>query len=167
MNEVKRKLIIATIIFDFISMAAVIAGLLVIIFVDKYVPTEYATFEEFWTFHILEIVLFSLDIALYSSAAICLSVAIKNKGASFSKNRKVFLAGFILNIISGPLSIATILLYIAQFNFIDSQVAVDNSVEVKKSKDEEMKEKVEKLRKLKDDGLISEEEFNEQIMRLL
>ena len=171
MNKSKKTLMLITIILDFLSVAALIVALIWFGLKDAYVPAEYTSYEQYLFYHVTYIVMISIDTALYLSAAICLSISIRKNGTRFVESKKVYMIGFVLNIIASPLSLASILLYIAHFRFVDIQyINEDNNdkeVVPQKPTDDELKEKVEKLRKLKEEGAISEEEFNEQILKLL
>ena len=77
--------------------------------------------------------------------------------------------GLILNVFASPLAIASILLYIAHFKYPDFERTNDDAEEeiIVEASEAELKRKIENLRKLKENGTITEEEFEKELMRLL
>lgn len=172
MNKTRRNLIIAVIVLNLIS---VVSGVFTIIGSVFWIESMYAelgialTMPELQSLRIQNYIYASLDILLYLAAAICLILHLKYHDSNYKLSEKLFYAGFIINLVAGILSIENLLLLIAYFKYSDIQVIREereDEVVIEESEDS-IKRKIEKLRKLKEDGTISEEEFKDEILKLL
>jgi hypothetical protein len=175
MNKSKKLLITWAIVLNCLTLASCI-GTLIWVCVggieSMYLSLGFAEMDVF-VFKTQEIIYNAIDIALNLGAVICLSLNIYFADKRYNLSKKLFIAGLVLNILSNPLSIATILLVVAQFRYMDIEVIKekredeqDEEVEIISSEDE-LRVKIEKLRKLKEQGLITEDEFNSEILKLL
>ena len=174
MNKNKRLLTIWAVVFNFIAVASAIGiiiwsclgleGLFKMLEISM-------TQEELMILRAENIFTSALDILLNTAAAICLILHVKLYEKRFTTSKKLFIAGLVLNVLSAPISVPSILLYISYFMYMDIKVDrtpenQEPEIEVLPSEDE-VKQQVEKLRKLKEEGKISEEEYKEEIMKLL
>jgi len=169
MNKTKKNLVTWTIVLDFIAVAS---SLFMLIWTAVDPMRFYAlmgihlTEAEIKLIMVNDLWTYGLDLALNLSGAVCLLIYLKNYEKALNKAKKLFIAGLVLNVLSSPLSLASILLYIAHFKYID--IKVDKEEEVIVEDDEEsLKRKIAKLRKLKEEGAITEEEFTDELSKLL
>ncbi len=172
MNKTRRNLIIAVIVLNFISVASSVVSIIGSVFWLESMYAELGialTGAELHAMRIQNYIYAGIDMLLYLSAAICLILHLKYHDKNYILSGKLFFAGFILNLLAGILSIENLLLLIAYFKYADIQVIneeSDDEIIVEESEDS-IKRKIERLRKLKEDGTISEEEFKEEILKLL
>lgn len=171
MNKTRKNLITWAYVLNLVAAGInIISLILSTIYIEKlyeFLELELAQNEIIYA-RIENITTYVIDIGLMLSAGICLVLSLKKHDTNYELSKKLFFAGLILNVLSSPISIASILLFIAHFKYMDIKVEQeeDDVVEIVDSEDE-IKRKIEKLRKLKDQGVISEEEFNQEILKLL
>lgn len=88
----------------------------------------------------------------------------------FEEKKGLYITGAVFTIISNPLSISSILLYIS-FGMptkVKTQQNPSAPISPEPTKNYSvMKDEIEVLRKLKEDGVITEEEFKKQILEIL
>ena len=168
MNSTKRGLIITAIVMNFVSIALniylAIRGIL------NLIENPYEAM--IWMYVIYKII----GIFAYIATAGLLIYTIADNGVHFrSRNgyymTAVFLS-FILNLFSVSSVLLLITLFISDWVWVKPQDDVyfekdNHEGESPESKEREKARKIEVLRKLKEEGKITEEEFNEQLFKLL
>ena len=168
MNKTKKALVTWTIVLNFISVASSIAMLIWTALnpAELYVLMGIQlTDAEIYSMMVSDLWTYGVDLALNLAGAIVLIIYLRMYDKNLNNAKKLFIAGLVLNILSSPLSIASILLYIAHFKYLDIEVIKEE--ETVEDNEEVLKRKIAKLRKLKDDGTITEEEFTNELSKLL
>ncbi len=165
MNGTKRGLIIAAIVMNFLSIALnvylAINGILILI--DN--PYE----ALIWMYVIYEI----LGVFAYVVTAGLLIYSIADHGLHFRQRNGYYMTAVILSLFLNLFSISSMLLIITMFLSDWVWVKPQDDAYFKKeekaeeNKDKERAKKIDTLRKLKAEGKITEEEFNEQLFKLL
>lgn len=155
MNNTKKTLIIAAIVLNFLTIGVelffAISGLL------KPYYQRAALFYYIFDF---------IQIAAYLVCNGLLIYSIAGKGQMFRQRYGFYMSAVIISLILNLLSVATILLIISLFtsDLVWVKPEKENVVTVTP---ESKEKKIEKLRKLKEEGKISEEEYNDELMKLL
>lgn len=172
MNKGKKDLVTWAIILCFLTaLSSVAYAIMSAVAIDKLYSFYglQATMQQLEEIRVGEIVTYSLDAAINVAAAVCLIFYLKKVETNLVVAKRLFFAGLILNVFASPLAIASILLYIAHFKYPDNgRVQADYDEEVvANAGEDELKRKIEKLRKLKEDGTITEEEFEKELLKLL
>lgn len=176
MNKTKKGLIIAAIVLNSISVVMLILSIIGSVYWLESIYLDMGmklTPAELNSVRIDNIVYSAIDLALYLSSTILLILHLYLYEKNFKVSKRLFMAAGILVFFCDFLSISFILLLIAYFKYMDIEVIKekeeneDGEVEVVENDEDAIKRKIEKLRKLKDDGVISEEEFKEEILKLL
>lgn len=188
MNQTKRKIILASGILSLISAGiAVIAGVILLsyfnlvkeLLYDYFMTMGYIAMSSVRAVLIMAIAEIFISGIGSALAGGFLLGSIRNGGKSFSKSRRLYITGAVFTILSGVASIASILLYISmaikeeqvvrEFSINTNQNGLVEPISEEKEETvkKDVKEKISRLRKLKEEGIISEEEFNDQIMKLL
>ena len=175
MNKTKRNLIMASAIINLVTaVASLVSSIVAIVsaeFLQKY--------EEFYYLfgYTTNIIFVVISFALGLSGSILLLYAIRNKGKYFRRSYGVYVAGFVIVVICGGW-IAWLLLFISAF--VPDIVIINDKTELRREarleekeeilRDkvyEEKKAKIEELKKLRDTGIITEEEYKEKLFELL
>lgn len=157
MNKSKFWLILSAIIFSFASIAWDIYDI-VIFFMTKpqFRPA------------VFYVIYYFIEIFALLTVAVLLSLAIWKNGKYFRKRYGYYMTSLVLSIIISLFSITSILLIVSMF--------VSDWVWIKPAKEKEEKivviketkeEKIARLRKERDEGKITEEQFQEEIMNIL
>lgn len=158
MNSTKKWLIITAILFNFVSI-----GVNIFYIVNWFKYKDSSVFYLIWYF---------ITIACCIAVIVLLSMAIWRNGKLFRSRYGYYMTALVISIIVNLLSVSSVLLIISMFvsDWVwitpkkdDSKVEIDEKTVVIKNKEEE----IARLRKLKDEGKISEEEFQERLMKLL
>lgn len=158
MNTTKKWLIITAILFNFVSI-----GWNIFYIVNWFKYKASSVFYLIWYF---------ITIACCIAVIVLLSMAIWRNGKLFRSRYGYYMTALVISIIVNLLSVSSVLLIISMFvsDWVwitpkkdDSKVEIDEKTVVIKNKEEE----IARLRKLKDEGKISEEEFQERLMKLL
>lgn len=158
MNSTKKWLIITAILFNFVSI-----GWNIFYIVNWFKYKASSVFYLIWYF---------ITIACCIAVIVLLSMAIWRNGKLFRSRYGYYMTALVISIIVNLLSVSSVLLIISMFvsdwvwitpKKYDSKVEIDEKTVVIKNKEEE----IARLRKLKDEGKISEEEFQERLMKLL
>lgn len=103
-------------------------------------------------------------------ASILLLYSIRNKGKYFRSCQGVFIAGFIMVVIFGGF-LPWLLLFISFF--VPDIIVMNTEKEIKKEEVvqekayEEKKKRIEDLKRMRDNGLISEEEYKTKLFEML
>ena len=171
MNNKKRNLILAAAIVNLIGIAINLV-MSILMFMDIKGLEEYLTFSFFISYS-SNLVFAVLSFAAGLVASILLLYSIRNKGKYFRGSYGIFITGFIMIIICGTW-LAWLLLFISFF--IPDIIVMNNKAEmkqeekatvVKEKEYEEKKKRIEDLKRMRDNGLISEEEYKEKLFQLL
>ncbi len=171
-NKGKKDFVVWAIILCFLSAISSLGYVLTAIFAFDKMHFLYGvgiTASELEVARMGDIIIYSLDTAINVAAAICLIFYLKKAEVNPPLGKKLFFAGLILNVFASPLAIASILLYIAHFKYPDFERVSDDSEQeiIVEASEDELKRKIAKLRELKENGTITEEEFEKELMKLL
>lgn len=163
MNTTKKWLIIVAIIFNFVNIGWDIYSIVSWFQTDAELRSSvfYLVFE-------------FIEIAGCIAVIVLLSLAIWHNGKLFRQRYGYYMTALVISIIVSLLSVSTILLIITMF--ISDWVwitpkdykstKIDDNTEVLPS-ERTRSEKIANLRKLRDEGKITEEEFQNELMKLL
>lgn len=175
MNKNKRYLIMASAILNLIgivinlisSIIAIVKPEFLVKYQDYYYVLGYST----------NIVYVVITFAIGLAASVLLLYAIRSKGKYFRTSYGIYATGFIIMVICGGW-VAWLLLFISAF--IPDIVVINDKSELRREAKEEQKEeilrdkayeakkaKIEELKKLRDSGAITEEEYKEKLFELL
>ena len=184
MNNTKKKLILASSIIQFISVAILLFTIVFFIRVSNSALEN--MFEEYselgWSAETIRTVMLSVTgvgFAFQLIAAILLVCSIRDEGRKFNQSKAMFITGVVFTAITSPLSIASILLYIAlsikeqaQANMFYTIQPQQNVVRQNEFQDisvdnTNIKKTILKYQGLKNDGLISEEEYKKILIKYL
>ena len=157
MNKTKFYLILFAIIFSFASIAWDIYD--IVIFFMTAPQNRVSLFY---------LIFYFIDIFALASVAVLLTISIWNKGKHFRARHGYYMASLVISIIVSLFSVTSILLIISMF--VSDWVwikedKVDNGTVVNISDTKE--EKIAKLRRKRENGELSEEDFQEELMKLL
>lgn len=161
MNTTKKWLIIVAIIFNFIEIAW---DIFAIVNWFKLDPNQRSS--------VFYVVFDFITIACCIAVAVLLIMAIWRNGKLFRQRYGYYMTALVLSIIVNLLSVSSILLIVTMFisDWVwvkpdkEKTVKVGDNVEVI---NETKEEKIARLKKLKEEGKISEQEYNEELMKLL
>lgn len=157
MNSTKKYLIITAIIFCILGIGWDIYDIVMWFMQDS--ATRSVVFYVVYMF---------IEIACNIAVVVLLTMAIWKNGALFRQRYGMYMTALVISIIINLLSVSTILLIITMF--------ISDWVWVKPDKDENVviddqnltkEQKIEHLRKDLNDGKITREEFQEELMKLL
>lgn len=184
MNKKKRYLIIAAAILNLVGVALdLILSILLMQFPE--IPDWLYVFYEIMyalTFHTTGVLLYSvLFFAFGLAGSILLFWSVRKGGKYFRTSQGIYITGFAFVVIFGGW-IPWILLLIQMF--IPDVIVMNTRSEVRKQERdevieaqnlekerskmmEEKRKKIEELKKLRDDGVISEEEYKQKLFEIL
>lgn len=157
MNSTKKYLIITAIIFCILGIGWDIYDIVMWFMQDS--ATRSVVFYVVYMF---------IEIACNIAVVVLLTMAIWKNGTLFRQRYGMYMTALVISIIINLLSVSTILLIITMF--------ISDWVWVKPDKDENVviddqnltkEQKIEHLRKDLNDGKITQEEFQEELMKLL
>ncbi len=159
MNKTKKYLILTAIIFSFVDLGWQIYS------VVKYFMRAPEVREP-----VFYVVLDFITIAMYIAVAVLLILSIWKNGVLFRKRYGLYMTALVLSIIIDLLSITTILLISTMFisDWVwekPKKAEGETIIEIVKESDREAK--IAELRKMRENGEISEEEFQEKLIELL
>ena len=159
MNKTKKNLIIVAIIFSFVDLGWQIYNIV------RYFMTAPAVREP-----VFYVILDFLTIAMYIAVAVLLILSIWKNGVLFRKRYGLYMTALVLSIIIYLLSITTIMLIATMFisDWVWEKPKEEKNetiIEIVKESDRE--NKIAELRKKRDNGEITEEEFQEKLIELL
>jgi ABC-type sulfate transport system permease subunit len=169
-NKGKSDLVIWAIVLCFISAIASLIYVFTAAFAfDKIAYLYSGTAAEVASARSGDIIMYSVDAAINVCAAMCLIFYLEKAAANPTLGKKLFFTGLILNIFASPIAISSILLYIAHFKYPDFESAKDDNKQdfLFDTKAYELKKQIDHLRKLKENGTITEEEFDQELLKLL
>lgn len=177
MNKKKRNLIIASAILNVVGVTAslVIAILMVVApeFLLKY--TDYVSYfiggyASFARTDMVYLVMTAIAFAVGVLGTIFLLYSVRQKGKYFRTTQGLYLAGFIIIVVAGGW-LSWLLLFISMF--IPDVIIMNTPGEIKREEKQEdkvmaeKKRKIEELQKLRDTGIITEEEYKERLFEIL
>lgn len=161
MNTTKKWLIIVAIIFNFVSIGWDIYDIVSWFMLSPEVrpPVFYVVYD-------------FITIACCLAVAVLLIMAIWRNGKLFRQRYGYYMTALVISIIVNLLSVSSVLLIITMFisDWVwikpdkEDKVNIDDKTEVITGNKEE---KIARLRRLKEEGKISEEEFQNELMKLL
>ena len=201
----KRKLTLASGILNLVgALSSILSIFLTFMLIDSPELLQAFTFEgftydEIYLLKLIVVITMSISATIQASAGICSTIAGASKTEEeFNSRKKLFIAGFVLSVISNPLSIASILMYVTcgtrtndkcfteegktmcnpQMNlptqqnptYMQQPQQTFQPMEQTQPNDpqtDDFKKKVTELKKLKEQGLITEEEYKALFMKLL
>ncbi len=161
MNTTKKWLIIVAIIFNFIEIGWGIFSIVSWFQTDPAIRS--AVFYLVFDF---------ITIACCLAVAVLLIMAIWKNGKLFRQRYGYYMTALVISIIVNLLSVSSVLLIITMFisDWVwikpekEKSVKVGDNVEVI---NETKAEKIARLKKMREEGKISEEEYNEELLKLL
>ncbi len=196
MFESKKKLILASSIVSFVTavlsiICSMFVGININILID-YVSSNGGYVPAHYPYVLLITLIISIFIELIAGSLLMV-VAVSKTPEEFSKKRSIFIAGSVFTILSGVVSIQSILIYIVfgmrdvpSFTEAGKELyqqengvpvyqqqynkAVNQNVQPQQSQVngvDSFEKKVETLRKLRENGTITEEEFKSLLAKLL
>lgn len=164
MNKTKRILIIVAIVLNFISCALnLYLGILFLLPPITSINIFYAIYQ-------------FLGVLAYVATSVLLLYSISNGGKNFKRRYNCYMTAVILSFLLNLFSVSSILLFITLFlpdivwvkPHDDVYFVKEDEVKDEKTMSEREKErKIAALRKLKEEGKITEEEFKEELFKLL
>lgn len=161
MNNTKKWLIIVAIFFNFVSAGWNIYSIVHWFMLDPSIRSS-----------VFYLIFDFITVACCIAVAVLLIMAIWKNGTLFRQRYGYYITALVISIIVNLLSVSSILLIITMFmsDWVwikpekEKKVDVWDNVEViTKSRDE----KIAELRKLKEEGKITEQEFQEELLKLL
>ncbi len=161
MNKTKKWLIIVAIIFNFVEIAW-----------NVYRIVDWFMLDEVYRNSVFYVVYDFITIACLLTVAVLLIMSIWNNGKLFRQRYGYYMTALVISIIVNLLSVSSVLLIITMFisDWVwinpkdDKTVTIDDKTEVIR---ESKEAKIDRLRKLKEEGKISEEEFQAELLKLL
>lgn len=171
MNKTKRTLIIVVIVLNLLSIA--LNAYLMAMSIIALVKTPYEALLWF------NVIYTGLGIIAYIASVGLLWYSIAHDGNFFRQRSNYYMTAVILTLILDTFSIPSILLLITLFMTDMVWVKPIDDVYFKKTEtkdvpkqektmsDKDRERKIAELRELKNQGLITDEEFNEQLFKLL
>lgn len=161
MNSTKKYLIIAAIITSILGIAYDIYDIVMWFLAEP--AYRSSTFYLIFAF---------LEIAASIAVVVLLTLAIWKNGVLFRQRYGYYMTALVLSIIFNLFSVTSILLIITMFisDWVwikpekDKSTQVGDNVEII---NESKEEKIARLRKMKEEGVISEEEFEKELLKLL
>ena len=168
MNKTKKNLILSAAIINLINMVAnLVIAILYLVDVEKF--GQYLE-PYIYTISYYSVYVIFVEVIAGIIGSICLFWAIRKGGKYFRRSQGWYYAGVIINIIAGGW-IPWILLLISMF--IPDIIVMNTPSEIRREEKivdveiEQKKRKVEELRRMRDSGQITEEEFNKMLEDLL
>lgn len=175
MNRSKRNLILASAILNLISIIVNLVSSIVAIvkpeFLVKY--QDYYYFLGYSTNIVYVVISFALGLA----GSILLLYSVRSGGKHFRNSYGVYVAGFVIIVVCGGW-LPWILLFISAF--IPDIVIINDKTQLRRETRQEQKEevlrdkayeekkaKIEELKRLRDSGVITEEEYKNRLFELL
>ena len=165
MNKTKRNLIIASAIINILNAAlGLVYAILLVFYKDAL-----AAFEDYTiliSYISSNVVISAINFAISLVGSILLLYAVRQKGKYFRTSQGMFIAGFIIVVLCGGM-LPWILLLISFF--ISDVVVINTPNEVKREEKQEektyedKKKQIEDLKRLRDAGIISEEEYKQKL----
>ncbi len=168
MNKTKRNLILSSAIINLINMVAnLVVAILYCVDPEYYINIlgNYLLIISYYSIYFVFI-----EVVAGIIASILLIYSVRKKGKYFRTSQKYYIAGLIIVIFAGgwiPWLLLFISMFIPDIIIINSASEIRHEERAEERASDEKRRKVEELRKLKEEGVITEEEFNKRLMDLL
>lgn len=175
MNKRKRNLIIAAAILNLIGITVSLI-LSIVLLTNKSLAQEY---QEYYYVLSYSSSIYYTVISFIAGiiGSIFLLYSVRQKGKYFRTSQGLYLTGFIIIIFFGGW-LSWLLLFISMFipdvivmntksEIRQEQKVEDQQAQAKEQEYEEKKKKIEELKRLRDNGLITEDEYKEKLFELL
>lgn len=168
MNKTKRNLILSAAILNLINMVAnLVVAIIYCVDPEYYINTigQYIYIISFYSVYFVFV-----EVVAGIIGSILLIYSVRKRGKYFRYSQKYYIAGLIIVILAGgwiPWILLLISMFIPDIIIINSPSEIRREERAEENANNEKKKKIEELRKLRDDGVITEEEFNKQLMDLL
>lgn len=168
MNKKKRNLIIAGAVINmiFVTISMIMS---IIYFVNRDVIAQYGDYYYIVSYS-SNLISSIISFVAGMIGSILLLYSVRKGGKYFRVSQGIYLAGFVIVVICGSF-LPWILLFISMF--IPDIVIMNTPNEVKREEIkeereyEEKKKRIEDLKRMRDNGLITEEEYKEKLFELL
>lgn len=167
MNKTKKNLILSAAIINLINMVANLI-IAIIYCVDPELYANLGVYLVVISYYSIYFVFVEVVAGIIGS--ICLMYAVRKNGKYFRHSQSYYIAGLIIIILAGgwiPWILLLISMFIPDIVIMNTPIEVRREEREENRENEEKKRKIEELRKLKEDGVITEEEFNNELMKLL
>ena len=168
MNKTKRNLILSAAIINLINMIANLVIVILYLVDPEYYANILGTYLYIISYYSIYFIFVEVVAGIVGS--ILLIYSVRSKGKYFRVSQKYYIAGLIITILAGgwiPWILLLVSMFIPDIIIINSPSEVRREERAEESANNDKKRKVEELRKLRDEGVITEEEFNKQLMDLL
>ena len=168
MNKTKRNLILSAAIINLINMIANLVIVILYLVDPEYYVNILGTYLYIISYYSIYFIFVEVVAGIVGS--ILLIYSVRSKCKYFRVSQKYYIAGLIIVILAGgwiPWILLLISMFIPDIIIINSPSEVRREERAEESANNDKKRKVEELRKLRDEGVITEEEFNKQLMDLL
>ena len=168
MNKTKRNLILSAAIINLINMIANLVIVILYLIDPEYYANILGTYLYIISYYSIYFIFVEVVAGIVGS--ILLIYSVRSKGKYFRVSQKYYIAGLIIVILAGgwiPWILLLVSMFIPDIIIINSPSEVRREERAEESANNDKKRKVEELRKLRDEGVITEEEFNKQLMDLL
>ncbi|MBE7075857.1 MAG: SHOCT domain-containing protein [Clostridiales bacterium] len=168
MNKTKRNLILASAIINLISNCATLA--ISILFAVRPDILQMLATNYFISLPTSSLIINIIIVAAGVVGSVLLFYSIRSKGKYFRSSHGIYIAGFIIIVVCGGF-LPWILLFISMF--VPDIIVMNRPSEVKKEEKveerfyQDKKDKIESLKKLRDEGVITEEEYKQRLFELL
>ena len=167
MNKTKINLILSAAIINLINMVANLI-IAIIYLVNPELYADLGVYLVVISYYSIYFVFVEVVAGIIGS--ICLMYAVSKGGKYFRRSQNYYIAGLIIIILAGgwiPWILLLISMFIPDIIVMNTPVEIRREERAEDKENEEKKRKIEELRKLKEDGAITEEEFNNELMKLL
>lgn len=175
MNKKKRNLILASAIINLVNITISLIMSILLVTNDKLLKA----YEEFYYVvsfsYTLTYAIISFAVGLIGS--ILLIYSVRSGGKFFRRSQGIYIAGFIIVVLFGGF-LSWLLLFISLF--VPDVIIINSRSELRQEERmeerdnrnqerayEEKKRKIEELKRLRDSGAITEEEYKEKLFDLL
>ena len=168
MNKKKRYLIMASAILNLIGISTnLIMSILMILIPEVMLAYENIVYLVGYSTNLIYVI-FSFSIGLVAS--ILLLFSIRAKGKFFRTSQGIFYTGFAIVVFFGGF-LPWLLLFIAlctpDIIVMNTRSEVRHEERVENQTMEEKKKKIEDLKRLRDEGAITEEEYKQKLFEIL
>lgn len=169
MNKTKRNLIMASAIVNLISIAANLI-LSIVLKINQEWFTQYPELAALASYFSTNLYYSIFEFVIGLVGSIFLLFTIREKGKYFRSSQGLFIAGFVIIVISGGL-VSWILLFVSLF--VSDVIVINAPHDVRREERqeerdfEEKKKRIEELKTLRDSGIITEEEYKEKLLEIL
>lgn len=168
MNKTKRNLILAAAILNLIGISAnLIFSILLIVNVE--LLQDYLVYLYFVSYS-TNIIYVVISFAAGLVASILLLYAVRKKGKYFRLSQGIYLTGFVIVVVCGgflPWILLFIAMLIPDIVVMNTRSEVRHEERMENNAMEAKKKKIEELKRLRDEGAITEEEYKQKLFEIL